>query len=169
MWSPSRAGWPAAVPSVSGVPGGRSGRKRSGARAVSCACTPRRSWSAVSSCASGLSWWYVPGVRSVCAGSTCWTPWRGRPRVTVSAGPGVRTCCVSWLRTQYRDLREPCLTLRQCYDLMECAWCRRRLGWKRKQAAVPGETSQRICSRCAAAVVRAIARPTAPPLVPAAP
>jgi hypothetical protein len=55
------------------------------------------------------------------------TKWRGRPRVTVSAGPVVRTCCVSWLRTQYRDLREPCLTLQQYYYLMECAWCRRRL------------------------------------------
>jgi hypothetical protein len=65
-----------------------------------------------------------------------------------------------WLRTQYRDLREHFVTLRQCYYLIECAWCQRRLGWKRKQAAVPGETSHSICSRCAAVIGREIAMPT---------
>jgi hypothetical protein len=66
------------------------------------------------------------------------------------------------LRTKYRELQEQFTALRQCYYLVECAWCRRRLGWKRKQASVPGETSHSICSRCTVTVVRAMASPPAP-------
>ena len=45
-------------------------------------------------------------------------------------------------------------TLRKRSLLVQCAWCQRRLGWKRKQAAVPGATSHSICPRCAADIVR---------------
>jgi hypothetical protein len=57
-------------------------------------------------------------------------------------------------RTQYRKRREQFRALRQRYLLVQCAWCQRRLGWKRKQAAVPGATSHSICPRCAADIVR---------------
>ena len=60
-------------------------------------------------------------------------------------------------QTKYRELREQFLALRQCYLLVQCAWCQRRLGWKRKQAAVPGATSHRICPRCAADIGRTLA------------
>jgi hypothetical protein len=61
------------------------------------------------------------------------------------------------LRTKYRELREQFIALRQRYLLVQCAWCQRRLGWKRKQAAVPGATSHRICPRCAADIGRTLA------------
>jgi hypothetical protein len=60
-------------------------------------------------------------------------------------------------RTKYRELRAPFIGLRQRYLLVQCAWCQRRLGWKRKQAAVPGATSHSICPRCAADIVKTIA------------
>ena len=56
-------------------------------------------------------------------------------------------------QTKYRELREHFLALRQCYLLVQCAWCQRRLGWKRKQAVVPDVTSHSICPRCAADIV----------------
>jgi hypothetical protein len=68
------------------------------------------------------------------------------------------TAC--WLRTRCLELREQFVTLRQGYFLIVCAWCRRRLGWKRKQASVPGETSHSICQQCAVAIGREIAMPT---------
>jgi hypothetical protein len=69
---------------------------------------------------------------------------------------------VERLRTRYRELQEHFVALRQGYFMIQCAWCRRRLGWKRKHAAVSGETSHSICARCAAAMVRAMARPPDP-------
>jgi hypothetical protein len=59
-------------------------------------------------------------------------------------------------RTKYRKLREHVIALRKRYLLVQCAWCQRRLGWKRKQAAVPGATSHSIGPRCAADIVRNI-------------
>jgi hypothetical protein len=59
-------------------------------------------------------------------------------------------------RTKYRKLREHFRALRMRYLLVQCAWCQRRLGWKRKQATVPGATSHSICPRCAADIVRKI-------------
>src|SRR5262249_37809365 len=60
------------------------------------------------------------------------------------------------LHAQYRELREQCTTLRQLYYLIECAWCQQRLGWKRKTAAGPGETSHSICPPCAADLLAGI-------------
>ena len=57
-------------------------------------------------------------------------------------------------RTKYRTLREQFIALRKRSLLVQCARCQRRLGWKRKQAAVPGATSHSICPRCAADIVR---------------
>jgi hypothetical protein len=59
-------------------------------------------------------------------------------------------------RTKYRELREHFRALRKRYLLVQCAWCQRRLGWKRKQAAVPGATSHSICPQCAADIGRTI-------------
>ena len=56
-------------------------------------------------------------------------------------------------QTKYRELREHFIALRKCYLLVQCAWCQRRLGWKRKQAVVPDVTSHSICPRCAADIV----------------
>jgi hypothetical protein len=64
-------------------------------------------------------------------------------------------------RTKYRELRERFIALRKRYLLVQCAWCQRRLGWKRKQAAVPGATSHSICPQCTADMGREIAMPTA--------
>ena len=55
--------------------------------------------------------------------------------------------------TKCRELREQFIARRQRALLVQCAWCQRRLGWKRKQAAVPGATSHSICRRCAADIV----------------
>lgn len=53
------------------------------------------------------------------------------------------------LQRKYREIQAQCTNLRNRYLLIECAWCQRRLGWKRKTAAVPGETSHSICPSCA--------------------
>ena len=58
------------------------------------------------------------------------------------------------LHAKYQELRAQFLALRKLYYLIECAWCQQRIGWKRKMAAVPGETSHRICPPCAADLVR---------------
>ena len=42
----------------------------------------------------------------------------------------------------------------QHFFRIECAWCKRHLGWKRKHVAVPGETTYGICPPCAAAMRR---------------
>ena len=69
----------------------------------------------------------------------------------------------AWIRqflafqTKYRELRAQFIGLRQRSLLVQCAWCQRRLGWKRTQAAVPGATSHSICPRCAADIVKTIA------------
>ena len=61
------------------------------------------------------------------------------------------------LHTKYHELREQFTTLRNLYYLIECAWCKQRLGWKRKTAAVPGDTSHSICPPCAADLLRGLA------------
>ena len=53
------------------------------------------------------------------------------------------------LQIKYRELQAQFTNLRNRYLLIECAWCQRRIGWKRKTAAVPGDTSQGICPSCA--------------------
>jgi hypothetical protein len=55
-----------------------------------------------------------------------------------------------YFQTKYRELHEHFATLRQGYLLVECAWCKRRIGWKRKDPSVPGDTSHGICPPCAA-------------------
>lgn len=60
------------------------------------------------------------------------------------------------LQAQYAKLRQHYVpevqaqftNLRNRYLLIECAWCQRRIGWKRKTAAVPDETSHSICPSC---------------------
>src|SRR5262249_45239728 len=54
-----------------------------------------------------------------------------------------------YFRTKYYKLREQFTALRNCYYLIECAWCKKRIRWQRKTAAVPGDTSHGICPACA--------------------
>ena len=68
-----------------------------------------------------------------------------------------RTTRLLAFQTKYRALRARFITLRQHFYRLACAWCQRRLGWKRQQAAVPGETRQSIGSRYAADTVRTFA------------
>jgi hypothetical protein len=73
-----------------------------------------------------------------------------------------------YLQTKYRELQKQCTklrqhyilavqehyaTLRHLYLLVECAWCQQRIAWKRKDPAVPGETSHSICVPCAARIL----------------
>jgi hypothetical protein len=37
-----------------------------------------------------------------------------------------------YLRTKYQELREQFTTWQNRYFLIECAWCKRRIRWKRK-------------------------------------
>jgi len=48
------------------------------------------------------------------------------------------------------------MQLRKRYYLIECAWCKRRIRWKRKEGEVPGETSHGICPSCFADMLRKI-------------
>jgi hypothetical protein len=65
------------------------------------------------------------------------------------------------VQEQYTKLRhyyvltvqEQYVNLRHLYLLIECAWCKRRIGWKRKEPSVPGETSHGICLPCAAHIL----------------
>jgi hypothetical protein len=59
-----------------------------------------------------------------------------------------------YFQAKYREYREQFIALRQRYLLVECAWCTRRIGWKPKTAAVPGDTSHGICASCAADLCR---------------
>jgi len=61
-----------------------------------------------------------------------------------------------YFQTKYREYQEQFLALRQCYLQVECAWCKTHTGWKRKTAAVPGETSHGICPSCATDLLRRI-------------
>ena len=78
-----------------------------------------------------------------------------------------------YLRTKYKELQEQfaklrhhylwevqeqLTTLRNRYYLVECAWCKRRIRWKRKEGSVPGDTSHGICPQCAADMLRKMAR-----------
>src|SRR5262245_14434014 len=53
-----------------------------------------------------------------------------------------------YLRTKYQELREQFMTWRLRYYPIECAWCKKRLRWKRKEVSAPGDTSHGICSPC---------------------
>lgn len=59
-----------------------------------------------------------------------------------------------YLQSKYRELQAQFTTLRQRYYRIECAWCKRRIRWKRKAASVPGETSHGICPACATDLFR---------------
>ena len=54
-----------------------------------------------------------------------------------------------YLQGKYSEVQEQFTTLRNCYYLIECAWCKRRIRWKRQAASVPGDTSHGICPLCA--------------------
>ena len=84
----------AAVGCAGGLPGGRGGPPRSGARAVVCASTPACSARTTRICASIISWSNVPGVSSTSAGSI-WTSrwWRWHRRVMGSVPPVLRPKC----------------------------------------------------------------------------
>ena len=62
------------------------------------------------------------------------------------------------LQTKYGELRAQFMMLRNRFYLIECAWCQRRIGWKRKEGSVPSDTSHGICPPCAADMERDIAR-----------
>jgi hypothetical protein len=66
-------------------------------------------------------------------------------------------------REQYLRRRQQCTTLRQRFYRIECAWCKKRIGWKRKTGAVPGATSHSICPQCAADIFREVARQQSSP------
>jgi hypothetical protein len=59
-----------------------------------------------------------------------------------------------YFQTKYREYQEQFRALRRCYFLVECAWCKQRIRWKRKLADVPGETSHGICLPCAGNLLR---------------
>jgi hypothetical protein len=61
-----------------------------------------------------------------------------------------------YLRTKYQELREEFTRWRHRYYLIQCAWCQRRIGWKRKMDAVSGDTSHGICPSCATDLFRKI-------------
>ena len=67
-------------------------------------------------------------------------------------------------QTKYRKYCEHSTMLRRRSLLVKCAWCKRHMGWKRKEGAVPFETSHGICPRCAADVLSKL--PTATSLEP---
>src|SRR5262249_31589826 len=69
-----------------------------------------------------------------------------------------------YLQTKYREYREQFTTLRNHFYLIECAWCKRRIRWKRKVPSVPGDTSHGICPPCAAGMLREIAKLRLSPL-----
>jgi hypothetical protein len=54
------------------------------------------------------------------------------------------------------EVQKQLANLRHLYLLIECAWCQRRIGWKRKMAAVPSDTSHGICPSCATVLFRKI-------------
>jgi hypothetical protein len=58
-----------------------------------------------------------------------------------------------YVQTRSGELREQFLAGRQGFYRIECAWCQKRIGWKRKTAAVPGDTSHGICPACATDLV----------------
>jgi hypothetical protein len=62
------------------------------------------------------------------------------------------------LQRKYHELREHFTMLRNRYYLIECAWCKRRIGWKRKLDSVPGDTSHGICSQCSADIFKKITK-----------
>ena len=68
-------------------------------------------------------------------------------------------------KREQRDkaLREQGTELRKRYYLIECAWCKKCLGWKRKEGAGPGDTSHGICPQCAADTLRDMAKLLLPP------
>jgi hypothetical protein len=68
-----------------------------------------------------------------------------------------------YLRAKYQELREQYTALRNRYFMIECAWCKRRIGWKPKTGSVPGATSHGICPPCAADMLRGIAKLRLPP------
>ena len=83
-----------------------------------------------------------------------------------------RLATYRYLQTKYRALQEQYTTLRQHYSLVvqeqyatlrqryvliACAWCQRRLAWKRKEPAGSGETSHSICVPCAARLLTQLA------------
>jgi hypothetical protein len=51
---------------------------------------------------------------------------------------------------------------RNGFYLVECAWCKRLIGWKRKEGAVSFDTSHSICSHCAADVLSQLPTVTSP-------
>jgi hypothetical protein len=55
-----------------------------------------------------------------------------------------------YFQTKYRALHEQFTTLQKSYSLIECAWCKRRIRWRRQAPAVPGAISHGICPPCAA-------------------
>jgi hypothetical protein len=44
----------------------------------------------------------------------------------------------------------------QYYYQIECAWCKKCLGWKLKNVSVPGDTTYGICPPCVVAMVSKI-------------
>jgi hypothetical protein len=53
--------------------------------------------------------------------------------------------------------------LQYAFYLVECAWCKRSIHWKRTQGALPGQTSHSICPRCAADVLSTLLPALSPP------
>jgi hypothetical protein len=52
---------------------------------------------------------------------------------------------------------------RHHYFRIECAWCKRFLGWKPKNVSVPGDTTYGICPPCVAGL-GAYSTPKLPPI-----
>ena len=44
--------------------------------------------------------------------------------------------------------RTPWLERRKRYYLVECAWCKKRMRWKRAEGPVPYTVSHSICAQC---------------------
>ena len=59
-----------------------------------------------------------------------------------------------YFQMKFREYQELFKAQRQRYFLIECAWCQRRICWKPKTAAVPGQTSHGICPACATDLCR---------------
>ena len=48
--------------------------------------------------------------------------------------------------TQESECRTPWLERRKRYYLVECAWCKKRMRWKRAEGPVPYKVSHSICA-----------------------
>ena len=105
-----------------------------------------------------MYWWWILGTLADNMGSRLVVMGAGESCPRKLAHQPTLSGYTGWNVDMSKEPRAQFPKLRHHYYRIACAWCQRRIGRKRKDVSVPGDTTYGICQPCFADMVTMVSK-----------